>query len=243
MKKKILIIDDNETLHHLVALYLEKKGFQVLTAISAQEGIKIAYETRPDLIILDVMMPEMDGWQACQWLREISDVPIIMLTAKVEADDVIQGFVLGADDYVKKPFGLKELEMRIHAILRRARTENQKSNVLYDDGTLRISLAQQQVFRRGQAIHLTSTEFRLLSYLVHHRDRIVPHQELLAAVWGANYRDAKDGLSLYIHYLREKLEDEPSEPQYIRTKWGIGYWFAPTEGAYVGNGAQVQRNL
>ena len=242
MKRKILIIDDNETLHPLLAFYLERRGFQVLTALCAREGIKVAYAAQPDLIILDIMMPEMDGWQACERLREISDVPIIMLTAKVEADDVIQGFLLGADDYVKKPFELRELEMRIHAILRRARTENHRNNVFYDDGVLRISLEQHQVFRQGQVVDLTSTEFRLLSYLVRHRDRIVPHQELLAAVWGSNYRDAKDGLSLYIHYLREKLEEEPSEPQYIRTKWGIGYWFAPRKGVYVGSDIQAQGN-
>ena len=243
MKEKILIIDDNETLHHLLAFYLEQRGFQVLTALCAREGIKAAYATHPDLIILDIMMPEMDGWQTCERLREISDVPIIMLTAKVEAGDVIQGFLLGADDYVKKPFGLRELEMRICAILRRARTEKRSLDVFYDDGTLRISLEQQQVFRQGQVVDLTSTEFRLLSYLVRHSDRIVPHQELLAAVWGYNYRDARDGLCLYIHYLREKLEEEPREPQYIRTKWGIGYWFAPTDGAYVGSDVQVHGNL
>ncbi len=231
--KRILIIDDNETLHHMIAFYFEQRGFQVLTAACAQEGLKVAYATHPNLILLDIMMPEMDGWQTCQRLREISNVPIIMLTAKVESDDVIQGFQLGADDYVKKPFGLKELEMRINAVLRRVETENQTPKVHYDDGTLKISLEQQQVFRQGQVIHLTSTEFRLLSYLVRHKKRIVPHQELLAHVWGPAYRDAKDGLSLYIHYLREKLEEEPTAPQYIRTKWGVGYWFEPMKGAYV----------
>jgi two-component system KDP operon response regulator KdpE len=231
--KRILIIDDNETLHHMIVFYFEQKGFQVLTATSAQEGLKIAYATHPDIVILDIMMPEMDGWQTCQLLREMSDVPIIMLTAKAEGDDVIRGFLLGADDYIKKPFGLRELEMRIHAVLRRAGTEKRMPDVLYDDGKLRINLERQQVVRQGQVIHLTSTEFRLLSYLVCHPNRIVPHQELLAEVWGPRYRDAKDGLSLYIHYLREKLEDEPTEPQYIHTKWGIGYWFEPTEGAYL----------
>jgi two-component system KDP operon response regulator KdpE len=180
------------------------------------------------------MMPEMDGWQTCQRLREISKVPIIILTAKVEEDDVIRGFLLGADDYVKKPFALKELEMRVLALLRRAGTEKRMPDVFYDDGTLRIGLEQQQVFRQGQVVHLTSTEFRLLSYLVRHPNRIVPHQELIAEIWGPTYNDAKDSLSLYIHYLREKLE-EPGAHQYIRTKWGTGYWFEPTEGAYIGD--------
>ncbi|MCP4542124.1 MAG: response regulator transcription factor [Chloroflexi bacterium] len=237
--KRILIIDDNETLHHMIKFYFEPRGFQVLAATCGQEGIKIAYATHPDLIILDIMMPEMDGWQTCQRLREISDIPIIMLTAKVEGDDVIRGFLMGVDDYVKKPFGLKELEMRIHAVLRRTGTEKRIPNVLYDDGMLRISLQQQQVLRQGQVIHLTSTEFRLLSYLVQHKNRIVPHRELLAEVWGPTYQDAKDGLSLYIHYLREKLEEEPGAPQYIRTKWGIGYWFEPTEGAFVRKNIQA----
>ncbi len=237
--KRILIIDDDETLHRMIKFYFEQREFQVLTATRGREGLKITRATHPDLILLDIMMPEMDGWQTCQRLRRISDIPIVMLTAKVGDDDVIRGFLLGIDDYVKKPFILKELEMRVHAILRRTETRKQIPNVLYDDGKLKINMEQQRVIRHGQVIHLTSTEFRLLSYLVYHKNRIVPHQELLTEVWGPTYHDAKDGLSLYIHYLREKLEEEPGAPQYICTKWGIGYWFEPIEGAFVGNDIRV----
>lgn len=229
MKEKILIIDDETTLSEMLALKLEPKGYEVLSARHGGEGLKMAYEKHPDLIILDVMMPEMDGWETCRRLRELSNVPILMLTAKVDEADVIRGFRLGADDYVKKPFSLQELEERIRAILKRANGNEREMNTVYDDGTLKIDLERQQVFREGQMIHLTSTEFRLLSCLVKHKGFTVPHEELLTEVWGPAYLDATACLSLYIRYLREKLEANPGEPQYIRTKWGAGYWFAPAQ--------------
>jgi len=229
MKEKILVIDDETTLSEMLALRLEPRGFEVISASHGREGLKMAYETHPDLIILDIMMPEMDGWETCQRLRELSDVPILILTAKVSEDDVIRGFRLGADDYVKKPFSLKELEERIRAILKRAKSNGQETTMVYDDGYLRIDLERQQVFKNGQMIHLTSTELRLLSCLLRHQGTMVPHDELLTEVWGPAYLDANASLSLYIRYLREKLEVDPSQPQYIRTKWGAGYWFAPAK--------------
>jgi len=234
MQERILVIDDEEALNELVVRCLESSGFQVLSATCARDGLKMAYETHPDLIILDIMMPEIDGWQTCKWLREVSDVPIIMLTAKVREQDVVRGFQLGADDYVKKPFSLRELEMRVRAVLKRAQTRGWESNVLYDDGTLRINLEQQQVFREGQAVPLTLTEFRLLSYLVSRKARVVPYKELLTEVWGPAYHDATGCLYLYIHYLRGKLEENPREPRYIRTERGVGYCFAPAERPYEG---------
>jgi two-component system KDP operon response regulator KdpE len=229
LKEKILIIDDETTLAEMLALKLEPKGFEVLSARQGGEGLKMAYQHHPDLVILDVMMPEMDGWEACRRIRELSDVPIIMLTAKVSEDDVIRGFRLGADDYVKKPFSLQELEERIRAVLKRSSSGEKELNSIYDDGKLKIDMERQQVFKNGQPIHLTSTEFRLLSCLFRHQGVTVPHDELLTEVWGPAYLDATACLSLYIRYLREKIEENPSEPQYIRTKWGAGYWFAPAQ--------------
>jgi DNA-binding response OmpR family regulator len=174
------------------------------------------------------MMPEMDGWQVCQRLREMSDVPIIILSAMTQEDDVVRGFRLGADDYVQKPFKLAELEGRVRAVLRRIRAYDKATLTVYDDGILKIDLDRQQAWRHGQAVHLTPTEFGLLSALVRHQGSVVPHKQLLVDVWGPGYADATTCLSLYIRYIREKLEDNPGEPRYILTKWGVGYWFAPS---------------
>lgn len=229
MREKILVIDDDRALGEMLAQKLEPRGFEVLAATRGLEGLKLAYENHPDLVILDVMMPDMDGWETCQRLREMSDVPILMLTGKVSEDDVIRGFQVGADDYVKKPFNLKELEGRIRAILKRASGSDKDGNLIYDDGKLRIDLERQQVVKQGKLIHLTSTEFQLLSCLVRRIGNLVPHDEILSEVWGPSYLDATACLSLYIRYLREKLEESPGDPQYIRTKWGAGYWFAPAQ--------------
>jgi len=229
MRAKILIIDDEESLSRLVALHLEPKGFEVISARNARQGLKKAYEEHPDIIVLDVMMPGMDGWEACERLREISDVPILMLTAKSQDEDVIHGFRVGADDYLKKPFNLKELELRIGAILKRVDSRQWDGTEVYDDGFLRIDLERQQVLRNGRTVHLTPTEFKLLRCLVRHKGEVVPHETLLEEVWGPAYYDASNSLSLYVHYLREKIEKNVGEPQYIRTKWGVGYWFSPGE--------------
>ena len=227
MREKILIIDDDRALTELLAQKLEPRGFEVLSAVRGLDGLKMAYENHPDIVILDVMMPDMDGWETCRRLRELSDVPILMLTGKVSEEDVVRGFQLGADDYVRKPFNLKELEGRIRAILKRANGIEAENNLVFDDGKIRVDLERQQVFREGKMVHLTSTEFQLLSCLVKRQGTLVPHDEILTEVWGPGYLDATASLSLYIRYLREKLEDNPGEPRYIRTKWGSGYWFAP----------------
>jgi two-component system KDP operon response regulator KdpE len=229
MKEKILLIDDETTLAEMLALKLEPKGYEIISSRNGSDGLKMAYQHHPDLIILDIMMPDMDGWETCRRLRELSNVPIIMLTAKSSEEDVVRGFRLGADDYVKKPFSIQELEERIRAVLKRSNGSDKPTNLIYDDGKIKIDLERQQVFKEGQLIHLTSTEFRLLSCLVKHQGITVTHDELLTEVWGPAYIDATACLSLYIRYLREKLEDNPSEPQYIRTKWGAGYWFAPLQ--------------
>lgn len=229
MEGRILVIDDDELLNQVLVKGLHPRGFEVLSATNGRKGIRMAYETQPDLVILDIMMPEMDGWQTCERLREMSDVPIIMLTAKSEGRDVVRGFELGVDDYITKPFHLKELELRIRAVLKRAKTRGWGLPRLYDDGVLKIDLEQRRVSREGVEIHLTPTEFRLLSCLLRHKGRVVPRGQLLTEVWGPAYEDAAASLAIYIRYLRKKLEEDPGEPEYIRTEWGIGYWFAPTE--------------
>jgi two-component system KDP operon response regulator KdpE len=227
MQEHVLVIDDDVTLGKLLAADLQPKGFKVSAATNGRDGLKIAYEQHPDLVIVDIMMPEMDGWQVVQRLREMCDVPIVMLSAKSEEEDIVKGFGLGADDYIRKPFLLRELEGRVRAVLRRVKAYEHETSSVYDDGLLRIDLERQQAWRRGQAMHFTPTEFRLLSSLVRRQGAVVPHKELLLEVWGPGYADATTCLSLYIRYIREKLEDNPAEPKYIQTKWGVGYWFAP----------------
>jgi two-component system KDP operon response regulator KdpE len=227
MNRTLLIIDDEATFGQLLSVYFQSKGYDVLLATDGPRGLWLAAERQPDLVILDVMMPGMDGWEVLRRLREISDTPTVMLTAKTGQDDVIHGLSQGADDYVKKPFDLRELELRIEAILRRYSAQTANGAAVYHDDNLRIDLRRRQVQRRGQSIHLTPTEFRLLGCLVQHRDRVVPHKELVAEVWGPSYVGDTRSLSLYIRYLREKLEDDPANPRYIRTDWGVGYRFMP----------------
>jgi DNA-binding response OmpR family regulator len=229
MNDSILIIDDDETLTKMLAKWLHAKGYDIQIAASGREGLEKARNSSPDLVVLDVMMPEMDGFETCNRLREFSNVPVLMLTAKTTEEDLIRGFQNGADDYVKKPFSFMELELRISAILKRANMKDEQP-VLYDDGTLKIDLDRQHVYRKSELIHLTPTEYKLLSCLVRNQGGVISHEGLLRDVWGEAYTDATACLSLYIRYLREKLEENPSEPKYIRTKWGIGYWFDPNLG-------------
>jgi DNA-binding response OmpR family regulator len=227
MDKKVLVIDDDSGLLTLLRLGLEREGFTVVTAESGKEGLRRAYETRPDVIVLDVMMPEMDGWLTCQRLRSICDTPIIMLTARTGQADVLKGLSLGADDYLTKPCSFDELKARIRTVLRRATTGSRDEwRAIYDDGTLCIDLKDGTVARRGEEIRLTPIESRLLMYLVSQKGRIVPHRELLISVWGPEYAEEVSYLSVYIRYLRRKIEDDASNPHYIRTRWRMGYYFA-----------------
>jgi len=230
MSDNILIIDDDETLTKMLAKWLHAKGYDIRTAASGRDGLEKARKSQPDLVVLDVMMPEMDGFEICNRLREFSQVPILMLTAKTTEEDLIRGFQNGADDYVKKPFSFMELELRISAILKRANMKDEQP-VLYNDGRLKIDLERQHVYRDNELVHLTPTEYKLLSVLVRNQGGVISHEGLLRDVWGDAYTDATACLSLYIRYLREKLEENPSEPKYIRTKWGIGYWFDPIQGS------------
>ncbi len=229
LTETILLIDDDLNLHSMLTRKLEPSGYRVLTAADGREGLRMAYENHPDLVILDVMMPEIDGFEVCTRLRDMTDVPILMLTAKSSEQDLVRGFEAGADDYLTKPYSLRELEVRIRALLRRYTSWGGKPSSSYNDGTLRIDLNQEQVYRKGEQVHLTPTEFRLLSTLALNPGRVIPHTKLLAEVWGDGYTDAMSSLSLYVRYLREKLESDPKNPRYIRNRWGVGYWFAPQE--------------
>ncbi len=236
---KLLVVEDDDVLRGVLEKRLTAAGHVVWTASSGQAGLRVAYQERPDLVVLDVMMPGMDGWETCQRLREMSDVPILFVTARGGEQEVVRGLTLGADDFVRKPFSLDELELRIAAILRRTSpAARQNGSGLYDDGYLKVDLDRRLVLRRGQPLHLTPTEFNLLTYLVKNADRVVPHAQLLTAVWGAEYADDTPVLSVYVRYLREKVEEDPRRPVYIHNERGIGYRFVRQDGASTTVSAQ-----
>lgn len=221
---KVLVIDDDETLLKLVGTALEQAGFQVVTAKDGRAGLRATFDARPDLIILDIMLPGMDGLETCRRLRESTDTPIIMLTALSTEKDVAKGLGIGADDYVTKPFGMTELIARINACLRhRNGASRGKASVLIS-GDLMIDFARHKVSVRNQTIALSPTEFRLLSYLARNRGRVISHRTLLIEVWGSEYADQFDYLHLYIRYLRKKIEKDPSHPEIIKTERNVGYY-------------------
>jgi DNA-binding response OmpR family regulator len=229
LKQTILVIDDDQDLTLMLKAQLERKNRRVVVASSGREGLQKAYQARPDLIILDIMMPGMDGWEVCRRLRELSSVPIIMLTARSMQADVIKGLESGADDYVTKPFSAAELEARIQAVLRRITSAGDNSNSrtsFYSNGFLTIDFDRRLVKVRGKDIDLTPTEFKLLSCLVRNEGRVLPHRYLLTEIWGPEYAEEVDYIKLYIRYLRLKIEDDPSNPMYIQTEWGVGYRFS-----------------
>ena len=228
MADKILVIDDDPSIAELINLILKPRGLLTYHAADGQEGLKQAYELQPDLIILDIMMPAHDGYEICARLREFSDVPIVMLTAKSQSSDVTHGFAVGADDYVKKPFSNDELISRIESLLRRKKSNNTNTNITgYSDGNLEVELASQKVMLEGEEISLTPTEFKLLAFLLRHPQKTLSTRTLLTELWGNVYSHDKALLSLYIHQLRQKLNESERDHKYIQTQWGHGYWFNP----------------
>jgi len=230
VKSRVLFIDDDLDLSELIKLMLTKMKFEVETANNGLEGLKIAYGFRPDVIVLDVMMPDMDGWQTCKRFREMTDVPIIMLTALGSQDEVIKGLNLGADDYLVKPITADELAARIKAVLRRVtRSDNsgggRKTEPILSQGNLVVDLDKYEVTLNGERIDLSPTEFKLLAVLVRYKGRVLPHEFLLTEVWGPEYVGEIDYLRLYISYLRRKVEEDPSNPALIHNEWGVGYRF------------------
>lgn len=228
---RILVIDDDPDIAELLATILKPQGFTVYHACNGIEGLKKAYELHPDLIILDIMMPYADGWNVCTRLRELTDVPILMLTARTTEADVVRGFASGADDYMKKPFGKAELVARLQALLRRKTTHNKGSSLgvsHYTDRLLHINLETQVVELNGAVLDLSTTEYSLLACLVRNMGRTVTHRQLLREVWGSEYGELS-ALTLYIYYLRKKIEDSRHNHQYIHTQWGRGYCFMPLD--------------
>jgi two-component system KDP operon response regulator KdpE len=226
MPEKILVIDDEEMTVQLISILLERRGYEVIKAYRAEDGLRKAYRTQPDLILLDIMMPDMDGWEVCRRLRELSDVPIIFLTAKDDVRDVVKGLEMGADDYIVKPYDNNELAARVKAHLRRAPKPAVSEELVFDGGTFRINFISREVRVRDNTIHLTPKEFNLLGVLARNAGRVITRSDLVKEAWGPEYGDAIDSLKLYIHYLRQKVEKDPEHPTYILTSRGVGYRFA-----------------
>ena len=229
MGNKVLIIDDNPVFLNLVEQVLTQKGYEALKASSGQEGLRLMFDQRPDLVLLDVVMPRMDGWQACSRIREISDVPIIMITGRQKSEeDIARGLDYGADDYLIKPVGSRELVARVRAVLRRAElpsSQDTRKRITYSDGFLTVDIAERKVMVNGKQIKLTPREFRLFTLLVENAGRILTHKQLLEKVWGWEYIDDVDYVRIYISHLRQKIEPDPTLPRYILTEPGVGYYF------------------
>ena len=224
-KPRILVVDDEPKLVHLVREVLTVAGFDVLSTGSGEGAVEMIALEQPDLVLLDIILSRtMDGYQVARRVREFSDVPIIMLTAKAHEEDLLRGFESGADDYLTKPFSAKELLARVRAVLKRARQEpaaRGESEIVCGD--LRIDLARRRVTAAGRDVPLTATEYNLLHQLAEHRNQVLLHEQLLTAVWGAEYRDDLEYLRAYIRYLRQKLEADPANPKRIVTSQGVGY--------------------
>jgi two-component system KDP operon response regulator KdpE len=223
--KTILVVDDESRMVEFIAMNLELEGFRVVRAANGSEALEKASKEHPDLVLLDIMMPEMDGFETLAGLRETSSVPVIFLTAKSEEVDRIRGLDLGADDYIAKPFSPRELVSRIRAVLRRTEPAAVTSSDIVVDGELRVNFDQRKVIVRGQEIRLRPTEYRLLYQLVTNAGKLLTHEVLLSRVWGAEYRDEDQYVRLYITYLRQKIEKDPKNPKYILSERGLGYRF------------------
>ena len=221
---KILVIDDDKTLTGLTRQALSKAGYKVDIAHNGIDGLQVLYADQPDLVILDVMMPRMDGWETARRIRQLSKVPIIMLTAKDEEGDKIKGFGIGVDDYVTKPFSFAELTARIGAVLARTGHGEIKTERI-TSGALIIDADSHRVLKNGEPVSLTPTEFRLLVTLAQNSGRVLSHEQLLERVWGYDTSEDEDYVKRYIWYLRRKIEDDPSHPQHIVTERGFGYSF------------------
>ena len=222
MKETILLIEDDEALAQLVQLLLERAGYEVKAATHGEEGLELAREHHPDLVLLDILMPDMDGWQVYEALQGITDAPVLFLTALGDEHNITYGLGLGADDYIVKPFGYKELVTRVKASLARARRARGEQKI-FKTGTLRVNLDTHEVKVGDEMVSLTPTEFQLLSALIQDPGQTVSHDTLLRRVWGAEYSNRRDYLKLYIWYLRQKIEEDPRNPQRILSERGQGY--------------------
>ena len=223
---KILVVDDEERMARFIRLNLEHDGFQVIEAFRGQEAMDKIRTTMPDLVLLDIMLPDLDGFEVLKMIREISNIPVIMLTAKGEEDDRVKGLELGADDYVTKPFSPRELVSRVKAVLRRSASILENSDeILNVDDRLKIDFSKREIWVKGELVKLRPTEYRLLYHLVQNSGWVLTYDQILSKVWGYEYRDEPHYVRLYINYLRQKLEENPAMPKYILTERGVGYRF------------------
>jgi DNA-binding response OmpR family regulator len=224
-RRRVLVVDDEERMVRFIRMNLEHDGFQVMEALNGKQAIDKLRDT-PDLVLLDVMMPDIDGFEVLETIREVSSVPVIMLTARGEEDDRVRGLELGADDYITKPFSPRELVSRVKAVLRRTEGATGSMHGLIEvDDRLKIDFDRREIWLEGKLVKLRPTEYRLLYHLVQNAGWVVSHDQLLQKVWGYEYRDEPHYVRLYINYLRQKLEKDPSDPKYILTERGVGYRF------------------
>ncbi len=222
----ILVVDDEERMVRFIRLNLEHDGFRVIEAHNGGAVLELVRTQLPDLVLLDVMMPDIDGFEVLRMLREVSNIPVIMLTAKGEENDRVRGLEMGADDYITKPFSPRELTSRVRAVLRRvAMSTGSPEDVIEVDERLKIDFNRHEVWVDGKLVNLRPTEYRLLYHLVKNAGWVLSHEQILTKVWGYEYRDEPHYVRLYINYLRKKLEKDPSNPKYILTERGVGYRF------------------
>jgi DNA-binding response OmpR family regulator len=229
-KTQILIVDDEPKYVYIMQLNLEASGYGVIIGRDGEEAVTLAASEEPDLIILDIMMPKLTGYQACERIREFSTVPIIFLTAKAEEADKVKGLELGADDYVTKPFSIDEFLARVRAALRRVELENQpQTGAVYEVGALRVDLTRQRVFVNQKEVKLTAIEYSLLSELVKQSGRVVVADHLLEVGWGTGYEGEEQILRQAMYRLRKKIEPDPQHPRYLQTRPGLGYMLATAD--------------
>jgi two-component system KDP operon response regulator KdpE len=225
-EKLVLIVDDEARMRNFMRMNLELEGCRVIAAASGREALDKVREEMPDVVLLDIMMPGMDGFEALKRMREFSQVPVLILTAKDQEDDRIHGLELGADDYIGKPFSHRELVSRIRAVLRRHyATPPAPQSMIQIDERLTVDFGRREVLINGERVSLRPTEYRLLYHLIQNAGYVLSHETLLAKVWGPEYRDESHYLRLYITYLRQKIEEDPASPKYIFTERGMGYRF------------------
>jgi two-component system KDP operon response regulator KdpE len=223
VEAKILVVDDDETLLRFVDEYLTREGYRVVTADRGAKALRALYQERPDLVILDVMMPGMDGWEVCARMRELADIPILMLTAKTSEGDKLRGFRLGVDDYITKPFSLAELAARTRAVLTRTAALREEAGTVHQVGRVRVDMRKREAHLADELLTLTPTEFRLLAALARRAGQAVSQSDLVAEVWGGLRQEGGSALRRYIWFLRQKIEEDPDQPQHLVTVRGFGY--------------------
>jgi len=222
---KILVVDDEELLVKGIRFNLQNDGYEVICGCNGAEAVALAQSEKPDLVVLDVMMPEMDGLTACARIREVSNIPVILLTAKADDMDKLIGFDHGADDYLTKPFNILELKARIRALLRRSAAADKNAENTLAIGSITLDLDARNAYRAGDLADLTAKEFDVIEFLMRNPNRVYSREALLDTIWAYEYRSDIRTVDVHIRRLREKLEENPAEPQYIMTKWGVGYYF------------------